>query len=440
MATRSISSRTIPSEALRRVDTLDAGRGSVRLWRIGGSSMTTQEENERLTRVGPGTPMGNLLRRYWQPVGTEVELIDEPVQRVRIFGEDLTLFCTESGTYGLIDDRCPHRCMSLEFGIPEKNGLRCAYHGWLFDAKGRCLEQPFEDLTHPEGRYKDEIRIKSYPVQTLGGLVWAYFGPEPVPLLPRWDVLVRDDLDRAVEMHMLPCNWLQCMDNSADPVHFEFLHAAFGNYQLKKLGRPPAMTPARHLKIGFDLFKYGIMKRRLLEGESEDSDEWTVGHPLLFPNTLAQGGYDAPTLQIRVPADDTHTFHLIYKTTKQIPGSPRPFTAKRSELYNAEGKIIADRIPVQDMVGWVAQGPISDRTREHLATSDRGVVMYHKLLFEQMERVERGLDPMGVIRDPRENEPMIALGRESLGSPQAFKSTYATYLADFKEPAEAAGD
>jgi 5,5'-dehydrodivanillate O-demethylase len=394
----------------------------------------TQEENDRLTQIGPGTPMGNLLRRYWHAVGAEVELMQEPVQRVRLLGEDLTLFRTERGEYGLVDDRCPHRCMSLEYGIPEQNGLRCAYHGWLFNAEGRCLEQPFEDLAHPENRYKDEITIKHYPVQALGGLLWAYVGPAPVPLLPRWDLLVREDLDRAIEVHMLPCSWLQCMDNSADPVHFEFLHAHFGNYTLKKLGRPPAMFPARHLKIGFDLFKYGIMKRRLLEGESEESDEWTVGHPLLFPNILGQGGHDAPTLQIRVPCDDTHTFHIIYKTTKRKPDAPpRPIHVKRSQLYNAEGKIIADNIPVQDMVGWVGQGAVSDRTREHLATSDRGVLMYHKLLVEQMERVEQGLDPMGVVRDPAENEPMIRLGRESTNGPQAFKTEYDTFAKDFEE-------
>jgi 5,5'-dehydrodivanillate O-demethylase len=386
--------------------------------------MTTQEQNERMTRIGAGTPMGNLLRRYWHPIGTETELAQEPVQRVRCFGEDLTLFRSARGEYGLIDDRCAHRCMSLEFGIPEESGLRCAYHGWLFDAKGNCLEQPFEDLTHPDSRFKNEIRIKAYPVQALGGLVFAYFGPEPRPLLPRWDVLVRDDLDRAVEIYELPCNWLQCMDNSADPVHFEFLHAMFGNYQLKKLGRPPAMKPARHVKIDFDVFKYGLYKRRLLEGESEDSDDWTIGHPLLFPTTLAQGGANAPNLQIRVPVDDTHTIQLLYRTTRRAPGAaPRPIAVRRANLFDEDGKLIADTIPVQDIVAWIGQGAISDRSREHLATSDRGVVLYHKLLMEQMAQVERGLDPMGVIRDRAENEPMIDLKRERrpLG---AFESRY----------------
>ena len=358
---------------------------------------------------------------------------------MRFFGEDLTLFRTASGAYGLVDDRCPHRCMSLEYGIPEETGLRCAYHGWLFDAKGRCLEQPFEDLTHPDGRYKDEVRIKAYPVQALGGLVFAYFGPAPAPLLPRWDVLVRDDLDRAVEMHMLPCNWLQCMDNSADPVHFEFLHAGFGNYQLKKLGRPPAMNPARHVKIAFDLFKYGMIKRRLLEGEPEDSDDWAVGHPILFPNTLAQGAAQAPSLQIRVPVDDTHTLHFMYRTNPRKPGAPpKPFAAKRSNQFMEGGKIVADAVLLHDMIAWVAQGPISDRTREHLATSDRGIVLYHKLLMEQMDRVERGEEPMAIIRERAENEPMIVIERER-GTLGAFESRYDNYYEKIEAHADVKG-
>jgi 5,5'-dehydrodivanillate O-demethylase len=385
--------------------------------------MATRQENERLTQIGPGAPMGTLLRRYWQVVGTETELAKEPVQKVRLLGEDLTLFRTEKGKYGLIDDRCPHRCMSLEYGIPEDCGLRCAYHGWLFDAKGNCLEQPFEEIAHPESTYKNEIKIKAYPCQALGGFVWAYMGPAPVPLLPRWDLLVRDDLDRAVEIYTLPCNWVQCMDNSADPVHFEFLHAKFGNYQEKKAGRPPAMNPARHVKIAFDVFKYGLYKRRLLEGEPETSDDWTVGHPLLFPQILAQGSVDAPSFQIRVPIDDTHTFQIMYRTVKRKPGAaPVPIKVTYRSMFDERGKLL-NSIPVQDAIAWVGQGPISDRTREHLATSDRGVALYHKMLFEQCDRAEQGLDPMGVIRDPAENEPMIEIKRES-ATLKAFDSKY----------------
>ena len=376
--------------------------------------MATQEENDRLTRVGPGTPMGNLLRRYWHPVGTEAELAKEPVQRVRWFGEDLTLFRSARGEYGLIDERCPHRCVSLEYGIPEECGLRCAYHGWLFDAQGRCLEQPFEELAHPDSRFKDEMKIKSYPVEALGGLVWGYFGPRAAAAAAALGRAAcatistapsRSTCCRAIGSNAWTIRPTRCTSSSSMP--------GSGTTWRRNLGRPPAMNPARHVKIAFDVFKYGIYKRRLLEGEPETADDWTVGHPLLFPNTLAQGGAHAPNLQIRVPVDDTHTMQLVYRTMQRKPGAPpRPIAVKHTNVFDAEGKVVMNTILAQDALAWVGQGAISDRTREHLATSDRGIVLYHKLLNEQMERVERGLEPMALVRDRAENEPMIDLARE----------------------------
>jgi 5,5'-dehydrodivanillate O-demethylase len=386
--------------------------------------MMSKKQNDRLTRVGRGTPMGELLRRYWHPIATTVDLDRDPVRRVRLMGESLTLYRSEGGELGLIAERCPHRGVDLEYGIPDAKGLRCPYHGWLFNAEGRCLEMPFDDRTGSKTRRRDSIKIDAYPVQELGGLIFAYLGPAPAPLLPRWDVLARPDLDRAVQIHMLPCNWLQCMDNSADPVHFEYLHAALGNYTLKKQGKPPAMKFQRHVKIGFDRFKYGMMKRRLLEGESEDVDDWTTGHPLLFPNILAQGAAHAPTLQIRTPIDDTHTLHFGYRTRLRKPGEPaKPFEAVHEALFDERGKVIADNIPEQDMLAWVAQGPISDRTREHLAGSDTGVALYRRMLSEALDAVARGEDPLGVIRDAKENEPWISLNREH-ETLKKFESTY----------------
>ena len=163
------------------------------------------------------------------------------------------------------------------------------YHGWLFAADGRCLERRSRTARSPR-RATRKIRITAYPVRkSSAGWCSPTSGPQPAPLLPRWDVLVRDDLEKFVEIHPLPCNWLQCMDNTADPVHFEFLQRASATIT-QELGRPPGMNPAQHVKIEFDVFRYGIMKRRLLEGEPEDNDEWTIGHPLIFPNILAVGG------------------------------------------------------------------------------------------------------------------------------------------------------
>jgi 5,5'-dehydrodivanillate O-demethylase len=400
---------------------------------------TTKEQNERLTQVGPGTPMGNLLRRYWHPIAAALELGANPVRKVRVLGEDLTLYRDSTGTYGLIAQRCPHRCLSLEFGIPDPKGLRCAYHGWVFDAAGQCVEQPFEERLNPESHYKDGIQITAYPVQELGGMVWAYMGPQPAPLLPRWDLLVRDDLDRAIEVVPLPCNWLQCMDNSADPVHFEFLHGRFGNYEREKLGLPARMKPAAHLKIDFDVFRFGIMKRRLLEGDSPDCDDWTTGHPLIFPTTLGVGSEGSATFQFRLPVDDTNTIHFGYRTEKRAPDAePLPTVMRYIHMFDSKESPTFDTIPSQDFIAWVGQGPISDRTQEHLTATDRGVILYHKLLFENMERVERNEDPLGIVRDPAENEPMIVLPRERHRL-EAFAVTKDDYLEKLRELADIRG-
>ena len=374
----------------------------------------SKAQNERLVRVGPGTPMGELMRRYWQPVAVTAMFDENPVRKIRLLGEDLTLFRSKAGEYGLVGDRCPHRCLSTEYGIPDARGLRCAYHGWLFDPSGACLEQPFEARTNPESHFYEKVRIKAYPVQELGGLVFAYMGPAPTPLLPRWDLLVRDDLNRTVDIHPLPCNWLQCMDNSLDPLHFEFLHGEFGNYQMERLGRPPGMIAAHHVKIDFEVYEYGIHKYRLLEGESEDADEWTVGHPVLFPAILAVGNADSGGLHFRVPIDDTHTVQFTYSTGLRKAGEAvKPITVQYEIYFDENGKVIVpiDTILKQDMVAWVGQGPISDRVNEHLSTGDKGLILYHKLLNENMDRVARGEDPLGTIRDAAKNEPMIEIRR-----------------------------
>ena len=371
--------------------------------------MTTLEINQRLTQVGPGTPMGELLRRYWHPIAASVDLDADPVQPLRLLGEELVLFRTESGALGLLGQRCAHRGISLAYGIPQADGLRCAYHGWVYDTEGHVVEMPFEPMCIP-------FRITAYPVQELGGLVFAYLGPQPAPLLPRWDLLVRDDVVRNIEITPLPCSWLNCMDNSLDPVHFEHLHGAYGNYVMSRLGRPPMLNMARHLKIEFDTFEYGIVKRRLLEGEPEDCDDWTIGHPVLFPYTLLVGAGEQVSFQIRVPVDDTHTKHILYRTHPRKHGETEQDTVpvRHTSYFEEDGtpKGPADVIIKQDMLAWVGQGPISDRTAEHLVTSDKGVILYHQLLLDEIERVLRGEDPMGVVRDPAVNSPMIQVHLE----------------------------
>jgi 5,5'-dehydrodivanillate O-demethylase oxygenase subunit len=252
-------------------------------------------------------------------------------------------------------------------------------------------------------------------VQELGGLIWAYIGPQPAPLLPRWDVLVRTDLDRAIGVTHLPINFLQAMENSMDPIHFEWLHAVYGNYVNKRTGKPPAMTPRKHEQIAFDVFEYGIYKRRLLEGEDpETSEDWLTGHPVIFPYMLAVGDHQRPTLQIRVPVDDTHTLHYWYRTETRAADAPPQTTIPISDVpyVHKNGRLVVETINGQDMMAWVTQGEISERSTERLGTSDTGVILFRNLLDEQIGKVERGEDPIGVIRDPASNDPYIQIGRE----------------------------
>ena len=386
--------------------------------------MLSLEQNERLTRVGPGTPCGELMRRYWHPVAARSELTGiNYTQPVRLLGEDLVLYIDRSGTLGLIGSQCPHRKMGMVYGVPEQHGLRCPYHGWLYDETGRCLEQPYEDAEDPSGAFREKVTIASYPVQVLGGLVWAYLGPQPAPLLPRWDYLVMDNLQRDIAYSELPCNWLQCQENSLDPVHVEWLHGSFSNFVEEQLGRPPKRTRSRHTMIGFDRFDYGIIKRHGYEGSTEEVTEWADGHPIIFPYTLRQGGDgwdrqrwsqgNGPAVQIRVPMDDHTTAHWWLRSFQREPGdTPQedvevPFVELPIPSLDRRGRPqwpMFDANPPQDLVAWFSQGLIQDRTTETLGRSDKGIILFRQMLEENIAAVEEGGDPMNTFRNAADNE------------------------------------
>ena len=371
--------------------------------------MLSVRENHRIARVAPGTPMGVLMRRYWHPIAAAAELDGNPTKAVRLLGEDLVLYKDRSGTLGLVQESCPHRRVNLLYGIPEQHGLRCPYHGWLFDQTGRCLEMPAEA---PDSTFKDRVTALVYPVEELGGLIFAYLGPEPAPLLPRWDIFVKENCLRDVAFTLLPCNWLQCMENSLDPVHLEWLHGWFAKHVFESRGEecPPSYRPflKRHLKIGFDLFDYGIVKRRVVEGGSEDDDLWRLGHPIVFPNILRTGGGSGwPEFQYRVPVDDTHTLQVAYTCYDPGPAVRVP-TQDTVPFYDAplrdeHGRHATYYTVGQDFMAWSTQGPLAERHLERLAESDKGIILYRRLLRDQMERVAEGVDPMCVFRDPAQN-------------------------------------
>jgi 5,5'-dehydrodivanillate O-demethylase len=386
--------------------------------------MLTQAENETLTRVGAGTPGGELLRRYWHPVYPEVLLHQNPVAKVRILGEDLVLYRDRSGGLGLIGQRCPHRLTSLAAGIPEEHGLRCCYHGWLFDGEGRCVEQPLEP---PASTFKERMKIAGYPVQAMGGLIWGYLGPLPAPLLPQWDLFVKPGGFRQIVAHRLPCNWLQVMENRGDLGHATYLHGRLAQYALERQGRLTDDPDARYNKAmsaqaaalergSWVKYKpiynrFGFTKGRLSSNESEDNRAWTVGvNPILFPYLLGFGPGSTGlrnSYQLGVPVDDTMTWHMQYFCYDFPPevGVPQQEGVPYAEvpLKDDNGNYLVDYVLGQDMVAWYEQGTITDRTQEHLGQSDTCVIAYRKLLAEQIEIVRNGGEPMNVFRDPAEN-------------------------------------
>ena len=384
--------------------------------------MLSSEVNDRYSRVGAGTPTGELMRRYWHPIAAVSQMKDKYTKKVRILGEDLILYKDRSGTFGLIEPHCAHRRMNMIYGIPEEHGLRCPYHGWMYDETGQCVEQPYEETQDAGGNFKDKVKMKAYPVELKAGLIFTYLGPQPAPLLPNWDVFAIGDVIRDIGLTVLPCNWLQCQENSLDPVHLEWLHAYWSNFIAEMRDEPERQRNNRvHQKIGFDEFEYGIYKRRVMQGGSEEDTSWREGHPIVFPYFLRQGGsgiyrdhwaLTGPAFQIRVPVDDEHTAHWWVMCHPKAPEDPEqamedvPFFSPPLALLDEDDQpvySILDSNSAQDVAAWITQGGIADRTGENLGRSDRGIIMFRQMLERNIRIVEDGGDPMNTFRDPAEN-------------------------------------
>jgi 5,5'-dehydrodivanillate O-demethylase len=357
--------------------------------------MLTPEENEMLTRVGPGTPCGDMLRYYWWPIGFTEEITTLGIPRpVRLLGEDLILFRDGQGRPGIIGLRCSHRQTSLEYGRVEAEGLRCPYHGWMFDINGRCVDQPAE----PEGStFKDHIRHPAYLAQDLGGFIFAYLGPQPAPLLPRYDLLVREDGERTVHASVDHCNWLQRAENPVDQGHLAILHAS--GYPQFAFTRP---------EIEWERTWYGI--RAITRFPTIPEAKISI---YVFPahNRFTSArvyGQPGHSLHFRVPLDDyeTATFGLRYvadpeekrtglKTKGMEPSEPYVYTPVDNGTW---------RVKEEDRMVAELQGRITNRSLEHLGHSDRGVILMREMVKESIEAVRQGRDPVGVIRDVEDNE------------------------------------
>lgn len=392
--------------------------------------MLTESENDFLTRVGPGTPLGNLLRQYWIPVLQSADLPenDGAPLRVRLLCESLIAFRNTDGQVGLTDHVCPHRCASLFFGRNEENGLRCLYHGWKFDVQGRCVDVPNEP---PGSKFNEQIRITAYPCIERNGVIWTYMGPnrDNPPPLPQLGWALVEPKRRGALRYQRACNWLQAMEGDFDSSHLSFLHLAFD---------PKLQGTADNKKAGIEYYRNitRMDKQPLLDVQDTDVGVmygarraaeagkfyWRVTQFMLpfYTSVPSFGGKNRD--KVWVPLDDEHTmvWEPHWSTTRELseaeqrgwkdrvpPSGFLPDTddwlgrarfaantgndyfLDREKQKNSNFSGLENVTPIQDAAMQESMGPICDRTREHLGASDAAIVQMRRKLLNAARELEK---------------------------------------------------
>jgi phthalate 4,5-dioxygenase oxygenase subunit len=407
--------------------------------------MLTPSDNQRITRVGPGTPMGATLRRYWMPACLSEELPEPdgaPI-RVRLLGEDLIAFRDTSGAVGLVSAFCPHRRAPLFFGRNEEGGLRCVYHGWKFDRGGSCVDLPSEP---PDSLFKSKVNLEAYPAWEGGGIVWAYLGPpDHRPAPPDFELCRVPATHRYATKTHQACNWLQGVEGAVDSVHSGMLHNDdISDTQLLRNKR---------CEVEFDLTPYGLGGAAIhpLEGDRIYARTFHFILPIHSVRGRVHNRRGVPepipsvTGQVFAPIDDEncwlYSYEHAYDPAIAIDAS---FVAERAKLrgrdtndaaspyylratmandYLIDRKLQRERsysgllgMNVQDIALQEGMGPICDRSREHLAHSDHVIVATRRLLLDAMAAVERGADPLALdpaaYRDVRGTDHIVPAGTD----------------------------
>lgn len=359
------------------------------------------EPDPELTRVGPGTPCGELMRRYWHPICLSAELKDLP-RPVRILGEDLIAFRDGRGRAGLLFFRCSHRGASLEYGRVEGRGLRCCYHGWLYDVEGNVLDMPLEPAGNP---FLKRIQHPCYPVREFGGLVFGYLGPpNEMPEFPVYDVWRNEG--GALKARMGPrvggpmnCNWLQAEENLMDALHTFWLHTLHSGEQF----------PSRAYGIKPDALKYEETEmgmRFVLTRKLPGGRWWDLIWEMIMPLNVHLVYTDEPksekvrSVSFCVPVDDTHQ---LGAAIRWLPDDEPERPAGREQLAPGGRQDTSyeftQRHP-DDKEAVEGQGPIALHGLEHLASSDKGVILFRRILKQAIQAVKDGKEPKGIIRDP----------------------------------------
>jgi phthalate 4,5-dioxygenase oxygenase subunit len=385
--------------------------------------MVSAQQNELMTRIGPGTPAGRLLRRYWQPVALADEMRGErPVKAVRLLGEDLVLYKTSS-SYSLMQRHCPHRGADLAYGRLEPDGLRCSFHGWKFDRNGRCVETPAE----PEGsRLCEHIKTVSYPVVEKSGILFGYMGNDAAPAFPAFDCFVAPDAYTFAFKGYWDCNWLQALEVGIDPAHASWLHKFFededpaASYGRQFRGTPsdselPISKVLREYdrpEIRVERTGYG-MRLHTLRRISDAHTHIRVTN-ILFPQAFVIPMNAEMTIsQWHVPVDDTGCYWYSIFTSfgapvdkdamrdQRLKTYPAPdykpvFSRSNSWGFNAEEQArqtftgMGFDINIHDQWACESQGRIQDRTKENLGSTDKGIVLYRRLLLDAIRRNDAG--------------------------------------------------
>jgi phthalate 4,5-dioxygenase oxygenase subunit len=385
--------------------------------------MMTRAQNDALTRVGPGTPARDLLRKYWQPIVLAEELTGpRPLKAARVFGLDLIVFRDSAGRLGLLDRDCPHRGADLAFGRLEDGGVRCLFHGWLFDADGRCLDTPGEP---PESRICSRVRQKSYPVQERGGIVFGFLGDGEPPVLPALDCFVAPDSHVFAFKGHLQCNWLQAVEVGVDPAHASFLHRFFEDgtddsygKQFRAASADSDMPMTKILRqfprprIEVETSDIGLRITALREiGDGKMHVRVTN---LLFPQAFVIPMSETMTItQWHVPIDDVSCYWFAIFTSFTAAVDKQTMREQRLRLYTLpdyksrlgrindygfdldeqEGRTytgMGEDINVHDQWAVESQGEIQDRTREHLGLTDKAVVAFRKMLLTAFRQAAAG--------------------------------------------------
>jgi phthalate 4,5-dioxygenase len=408
-----------------------------------------QEDSERLVHVGPGTPAGELFRRYWQPAALSAELpeCDGAPVRVRLLGEDLIAFRDTQGRVGLVDAYCPHRRAPLFFGRNEECGLRCVYHGWKFDVDGACVDLPSEPASSP---MKAGVTIKAYPTVERGGMVWTYLGPpDERPPEPDYEWTRVPATHRSVSKSYQACNYLQGLEGGLDTAHVTFLH----NNKIGDRRNLYSRDGAPKIEVFETDYGYHYVSTRKIEADQSWVRVYQYAMPFqqMRPSMVQNGlssnrGVPRADGHIWVPIDDqqTNVYNWAYGADESCALDP-DYIEQIERMYgrgpddyipdtfrlraNLSNDYFIDRaaqkntsftgikgINTQDVALQEGMGPITDRAREHLGTSDRAIVVMRRLLLDAVGAVARGERPRGsdaaTYRNIRPHDGLVPAGSD----------------------------